>query len=107
MNHFLISLQEAACANIPLSGDTPSRSWPGLSDIQDSTGAGSVSLLQFVRADVDEWIQAESVHLQIPDDTAESRNESSDSDGTRWDNEESVLPMSQQEISTSDGNDAA
>lgn len=27
---------------------------------QDSTGAGSISLVQFARADVDEWLESEA-----------------------------------------------
>lgn len=58
VSHFLISLQEAVNRRVQHLDDTHSSAV--VSDSQDSAGTGSVSLVQFARADVDEWLDSES-----------------------------------------------
>lgn len=64
MSYCLISLREAAAAR-PV--DTLSLSWQAPSPAKDASESGSVSLLQFMRADVNEWMQAESVPSSLSD----------------------------------------
>ncbi|EIW53124.1 uncharacterized protein TRAVEDRAFT_53535 [Trametes versicolor FP-101664 SS1] len=58
VSHFLISLQEAVNRRVHHLDDTHSS--VVASDSQDSAGTGSVSLVQFARADVDEWLDSEA-----------------------------------------------
>ncbi|EIW53139.1 uncharacterized protein TRAVEDRAFT_53551 [Trametes versicolor FP-101664 SS1] len=95
VTQFLISLQEAANRRAHHLGlDTHPRT--ATSDMaQDSTECGSISLVQFARADVDEWLESEAPAI---------------TDGgacAQWEEEcIEALKMVQEHISSSDCHDS-
>lgn len=68
VDRFLLELQAAAAVHVSLSGDGTASPEPGAS-------SGPPSLLEFVRVDVDSWIQSNSTSPALTEDTARVRRD--------------------------------